>query len=150
MRTTEYIPLAIKAAIPEVEPLRGRIQARVRFSDGVTVKTDLDYAQGEGIVWSVVSESELGLMDVDPLGLESTVFVLIQCRVQPEEGADGFGLAEGMADDILTQFARDEALQTLVSRFDDTDDNDEVEAELGIHQHVIVVGLPGSGLSVNT
>ena len=150
MRTTEYIPLAIKAAIPEVEPLRGRIQARVRFSDGVSVKTDIDYAQGEGVVWSVVSETELGLMDTDPLGLESTVFVLIQCRIRADDGVDGYALAEEMADDILRQFARDEAIQTIVSRFDDTDDNDEVEAELGIQQHVIVVGLPGSGLSVST
>lgn len=154
LRATEYIPKAIRAALPSVDYV-----ARSNFGHGVIVhgeggqrqlrrgsKAHTDENEAS-VLWRVAGNNRTETIDHDSLNLSGNVVVEIDCRSPdkaPRNREEGSG-AQNMAERILERFQRDDAVVEHVAQYDDV-----VLTGQGVRgdfvAHTLVVALRGSGL----
>ena len=91
-------------------------------------------------LWRETGNEGPDTLELDPMGAISEASFEVECRAA-ERGA-----ASLMADDILHQLTRDNALIAMQSRHDESDD---VSQKLGKYfSHIIVFAISNSGLRI--
>ena len=169
-RATDYLPLAIRAAVNSLPLVSGDrpppvISSRSNFglatyvalSDAglqPSVVPGSRAAKGPHVVWRVSGFRRVDTIDIDVLNLSGNVVAEIDCVAVKYQDTSGSGnpddlgpIAQNMAERILEQFQRDGALVEVVAQFDDLVDapRSVIDAPDFVI-HTIVVSIQGSGL----
>ena len=132
MRASEYLPAAIAAATT-IGGITPDIVA-TRFSDENAAGTV------PSVVWREDRNERPDTMEIDPMNAMGSVSFEVECRAAERVGA------VAMADDILHQLTRDNALIRMHTRYDQ---NDDASQKLGKYfAHVIAFSISNTGLQV--
>ena len=132
MCANEYLPAAIAAATT-IGGITPDIVA-TRFFDENAAGTV------PSVVWREDRNERPDTMDIDPMNAMGAASFEVECR------SYGRNVASQMADDILHQLTRDNALVRMLSRYDEPDDASQKPGKY--FAHVLSFSISNTGLQV--